>query len=63
MRVGEVTSAFPEIFLVFVSLLDEFLAAGDESGGMYGVAEGTIRLLLAAVDHGPASGGGIERDR
>ena len=30
--------------------------AGDESGGMHGVAEGTIRLLLAAVDHGPYCG-------
>lgn len=30
--------------------------AGDLSGGMYGVAEGTIRLLLAAADHGPYCG-------
>ena len=30
--------------------------AGDESGGMYGVAAGTIRLLLSAVDHGPYCG-------
>ena len=30
--------------------------AGDLSGGMYGVAAGTIRLLLAAVDHGPYCG-------
>ncbi|MCB1500437.1 MAG: Crp/Fnr family transcriptional regulator [Bauldia sp.] len=30
--------------------------AGDESGGMYGVAAGTIRLMLSAVDHGPYCG-------
>jgi CRP/FNR family cyclic AMP-dependent transcriptional regulator len=35
---------------------DALHRAGDESGGMYGVAEGTIRLLLAAVDHGPYCG-------
>lgn len=31
-------------------------AAGDEAGGMYGVAEGAIRLMLSAVDHGPYCG-------
>lgn len=31
-------------------------AAGDEAGGMYGVAEGSIRLMLAAIDHGPYCG-------
>lgn len=35
---------------------DALHRAGDESGGMYGVAEGTIRLLLSAVDHGPYCG-------
>jgi len=35
---------------------DALHRAGDESGGMYGVAEGTIRLLLNAVDHGPYCG-------
>jgi CRP-like cAMP-binding protein len=32
---------------------DVLHSAGDEAGGMYGVAEGTIRLMLSAVDHGP----------
>lgn len=31
-------------------------AAGDEAGGMYGVAEGSIRLMLSAIDHGPYCG-------
>jgi len=31
-------------------------SAGDESDGMYGIAEGTIRLMLSAVDHGPYCG-------
>ena len=29
---------------------------GDESNRMYGVAAGTVRLLLSAVDHGPYCG-------
>jgi CRP-like cAMP-binding protein len=35
---------------------DPLHIAGDQSGGMYGVAAGTIRLLLSAVDHGPYCG-------
>lgn len=35
---------------------DVLHSAGDESGGMYGVAVGTIRLMLSAVDHGPYCG-------
>lgn len=31
-------------------------AAGDEAGGMYGVARGTIRVMLSAIDHGPYCG-------
>jgi CRP-like cAMP-binding protein len=31
-------------------------SAGDEAGGMYGVAKGTIRVMLAAIDHGPYCG-------
>lgn len=30
--------------------------AGDEAGGMYGIAKGTIRLMLSAADHGPYCG-------
>lgn len=35
---------------------DALHRAGDESGGMYGVAEGTIRVILSAADHGPYCG-------
>jgi CRP-like cAMP-binding protein len=35
---------------------DVLHSAGDEAGGMYGVAKGTIRLMLSAVDHGPYCG-------
>ncbi len=31
-------------------------AAGDEAGGMYGIAKGSIRLMLSAIDHGPYCG-------
>jgi CRP-like cAMP-binding protein len=35
---------------------DGLHSEGDDSRGMYGVAKGTIRLMLSAVDHGPYCG-------
>ncbi len=35
---------------------DTLHSEGDQSGGMYGVAAGTIRLLLSAAEHGPYCG-------
>jgi len=35
---------------------DVLHSTGDEAGGMYGVAEGMIRLMLSAIDHGPYCG-------
>ena len=36
---------------------EEFIqSAIDDAGGIYGVVEGTVRLMLSAVDHGPYCG-------